>query len=100
MVIVISRHLNNIVTRTSYEHNTKSLPSWTTIDGRMKDFRMRREEATIPLLTWTMMQHSISYVCVGSTHTARGSHCDLEGAIEHKNFSSPHIINVAYIQND
>ena len=66
---------------------TWSLPSWTTISGRMKDFRKRREEATIPSLANMMMQRSTSYVCVGLTRTARDSRCDLEGANVQKSFS-------------
>ena len=69
-----------------YNCNTDSLTSLTTIKGRMKDFWMRREEATVPSPANTMTQHSISYEFVRSTHAAK-ARCDLEGANEQKSFS-------------
>ena len=85
MGIVIHPYFHSTtVPRTSYKYNMKSLPSLTTIKGCMKDFRIWREETTIPFLANTMTQRSISYLCVGSTHAARGSRCDLEGANKQK----------------
>ena len=84
MGIVVRRYFHDIAPRTSYERNTESFPSWTTINGHMKDFRMRREEATILSLENMMKQRSTATypVRVGSTRAARGSRCDLEGANE------------------